>query len=167
MNSLQRLHLVGNIRTISPNEARHAGSTASLHRHGQRRRQQQRHSLERGGCRYRVGRPPEFGGPGDVWSPEGLLVAAVADCFVLTFRGIARTAKLDWLTLDCKAEGKLDKLDGMTQFTEFKVTAELTVPAGANEKKAATILQKAEKYCLITNSMKAESHLDASVIVGD
>ena len=111
--------------------------------------------------------PPEFGGPGDVWSPEGLLVAAVADCFVLTFRGIARTAKLDWLTLECKAEGTLDKLAGMTQFTKFKVAAELTVPPGTNEKKAATILQKAEKYCLITNSMKAESHLDGSVIVGD
>lgn len=111
--------------------------------------------------------PPEFGGPGDVWSPEGLLVAAVADCFVLTFRGIARSAKLDWLTLECKTEGTLDKLDGITQFTGFKVTAELTVPPGTNEKKAATLLQKAEKYCLITNSMKAESHLDASVIVGD
>ena len=109
--------------------------------------------------------PPEFGGPGDVWSPEGLLVAAVADCFVLTFRGIARTAKLDWLTLECKAEGTLDKLAGMTQFTKFKVAAELTVPPGTNEKKAATILQKAEKYCLITNSMKAESHLEAEVVV--
>ena len=34
--------------------------------------------------------PTEFGGPGDRWSPETLFVAAVADCFVLTFRGIAR-----------------------------------------------------------------------------
>ncbi|MDJ0750457.1 MAG: OsmC family protein [Woeseiaceae bacterium] len=109
--------------------------------------------------------PPEFGGPGDVWSPEGLLVAAVADCFVLTFRAIARSARLDWLTLECKADGTLDKLDGMTQFTEFKVTAELLVPSGTNEKKAATLLQKAEKHCLITNSMKAASHLDAGVIV--
>jgi organic hydroperoxide reductase OsmC/OhrA len=33
--------------------------------------------------------PTEFGGPGDRWSPETLFVAAVADCFVLTFRGIA------------------------------------------------------------------------------
>ncbi len=111
--------------------------------------------------------PPEFGGPGDVWSPEGLLVAAVADCFVLTFRGIARKAKLDWLTLECRTEGTLDKLDGLTQFVDFRVAAELTVPPGANEKKAATILQKAEKYCLITNSLKADSHLEASVIVGD
>ena len=30
--------------------------------------------------------PAEFGGPGDRWSPETLLVAAVADCFILTFR---------------------------------------------------------------------------------
>ncbi len=111
--------------------------------------------------------PPEFGGPGDVWSPEGLLVAAVADCFVLTFRGIARKAKVEWRSLECKAEGTLDKLDGQTQFVDFKVTAVLTVVPGANEKKAATILQKAEKYCLITNSLKADSHLEASVIVGD
>ena len=30
--------------------------------------------------------PAEFGGPGDRWSPETLLAAAVADCFVLGFR---------------------------------------------------------------------------------
>jgi organic hydroperoxide reductase OsmC/OhrA len=30
--------------------------------------------------------PAEFGGPGDRWSPETLLAAAVGDCFVLTFR---------------------------------------------------------------------------------
>lgn len=30
--------------------------------------------------------PTEFGGPGDRWSPETLLVAAVADCFVLARR---------------------------------------------------------------------------------
>ena len=36
--------------------------------------------------------PAEFGGPGDKWSPESLLVAAVADCFILTFRAIARAS---------------------------------------------------------------------------
>jgi organic hydroperoxide reductase OsmC/OhrA len=47
--------------------------------------------------------PPEFGGPGDVWSPETMLVGAIVDCFVLSFRAIARTAKLEWLTLECQA----------------------------------------------------------------
>ena len=108
--------------------------------------------------------PPEFGGPGDVWSPETLLVGAVADCFILSFRAIARTARLDWSGLTCKAEGTLEKVEKLTQFTGFTVTATLTVPAGTNEAKARTILEKAEKYCLITNSMKAESHLEAEVI---
>ena len=107
--------------------------------------------------------PPEFGGPGDVWSPETLLVGAVADCFILSFRAIARTAKLDWISLTCDAEGELDKVEKLTQFTGFKVRATLTIPANGNEKKAHTILEKAEKYCLITNSMKANSHLEARV----
>ncbi len=110
--------------------------------------------------------PPEFGGPGDVWSPETMLVGAVANCFILSFRAIARTAKLDWLTLECDAEGTLEKIEKFNQFTGFTVTARLTVPPGTNEKKARTILEKAEKYCLITNSMKAESHLEAEVIIG-
>ena len=111
--------------------------------------------------------PPEFGGPGDVWSPETLLVGAVADCFILSFRAIARTAKLEWLTLECEAEGELDKVEKLTQFVGFTVRATLTVPAGTSEKKANTILEKAEKYCLISNSMKAASHLVAKVIVAD
>lgn len=108
--------------------------------------------------------PPQFGGPGDAWSPEDLLVAAVADCYVLSFRAIARAAKLDWTTLTCEAEGTLDKIEKFTQFTEFKVRATLTVPTGTNEKKAHTILEKAEKYCLVTNSMKADSQLEAEVV---
>lgn len=34
--------------------------------------------------------PAEFGGPGGEWSPETLLTAAVANCFVLSFRAIAQ-----------------------------------------------------------------------------
>lgn len=109
--------------------------------------------------------PPQFGGPGDVWSPETLLVAAIADCFVLSFRAIARTARLDWMTLECEVDGELDKIEKFTQFTGFKVKATLTIPNAADNKKANAILGKAEKYCLITNSMKADSHLEAIVRV--
>ena len=107
--------------------------------------------------------PPEFGGPGDVWSPEGLLVASVADCFVLTFRAIARASKLEWKSLSCKASGTLDKIDKVTQFTAFDLDVERTVPEGTNEDKANRLLQRAEHHCLITNSLKAGSNLVATV----
>ena len=109
--------------------------------------------------------PVEFGGPGDAWSPEALLVAAVADCYALTFRAIARASKLDWTSLRCDASGTLDKLDKVTQFTAFDLNVELTVPAGTDEAKANRLLQRAEHHCLITNSLKADSELNATLCV--
>ena len=114
-----------------------------------------------------VAGPPEFGGPGDVWSPETQLVGAVASCFVLSFRAIARAARLEWDSLSCDAVGILDKIDRVTQFTGFEIRAELAVPSGTSEEKALRLMEKAEKHCLITNSMKAESTLDATVRVID
>jgi peroxiredoxin-like protein len=110
--------------------------------------------------------PAEFDGPGDQWSPETLLVAAMADCFVLTFRAIARASKLSWLSLRCDVEGTLDRVERVTQFTSFRVRASLRVPAGANEEQARRLLARAEQSCLITNSLKGASHLEASVEVG-
>ena len=45
---------------------------------------------------------PEFGGPEGYWSPESLLVASMADCFVLTFKAIARASKLEWTNISCE-----------------------------------------------------------------
>ena len=108
--------------------------------------------------------PAEFGGPGDQWSPEHLLVASVADCFILTFRAIARASKLEWVSLEASADGILDRVDRVTQFTSVTIKATLTVPADTNEEKARRLLQKAEDACLITNSMTAETHLEADII---
>lgn len=108
--------------------------------------------------------PAEFGGPGDQWSPEHLLVASVADCFILTFRAIARASKLEWVGLEVNAEGVLDRIDRVTQFTGFTVRASLTVPAGTDEAKAQRLLEKAEGACLVTASLKATCHLEADII---
>ena len=107
--------------------------------------------------------PAEFGGPGDRWSPESLLVAAVADCFVLSFRAIARASRFEWRSLQCSAVGVLDKVDGTTRFTGFEIEARLTVPEDADEARAAKLMEKAERVCLITNSLIAGSHLTAAV----
>jgi len=109
--------------------------------------------------------PAEFGGPGDKWSPETLLVAAVADCFILTFKAIARASKFSWISVNCSVEGKLDKVDRLNQFTRFDVTASLTMPSDMNEEKAMRLLEKAEQACLITNSLTADTQLTANVQV--
>lgn len=107
--------------------------------------------------------PAEFDGPGDRWSPETLLVAAVADCFILTFRAIARGSKLAWTSLSCEVEGTLDRVERVTQFTGFRVRAALRVPQGTDEARAKRLLERAEQGCLITNSLKAKSELSLTV----
>jgi organic hydroperoxide reductase OsmC/OhrA len=107
--------------------------------------------------------PTEFGGPGDRWSPETLLVAAVADCFVLTFRGIASLSRFSWGSLDCSVTGTVDRVDRVTQFTELQVHARLRVPPGTNEDQARRLLTKAEETCLVTNSLKVHPQLEAVV----
>lgn len=109
--------------------------------------------------------PEAFGGPGDRWSPEALLVAAVADCFILTFRAIARIARVPWISLRCEAEGTLDRVARVTQFTAFQVRAVLQVPPEADVEKARGLLERAEQSCLITSSLKADVHLEAEVEV--
>ena len=109
--------------------------------------------------------PAEFGGPGDLWSPESLLVAAVADCFKLTFRAIAAGSKLDWTHLSCSVDGVLDRHERVTKFVSMTVHAELTVPGDVDPERAERLLAKAEEACLITNSLAVDCHLNAKVSV--
>lgn len=109
--------------------------------------------------------PAEFGGPGDRWSPETFLVAAVADCFVLTFRAVARASKLSWTDLRCEAAGVLDRVDGVAQFTSFEIRAALDVPPGTSAEQARRALEKAEHNCLIARSLKAAVQLRTEIRV--
>ncbi len=108
--------------------------------------------------------PPEFDGPGGYWSPETLLAAAVADCFMLSFRAVARASKLDWIELSASVEAVLERVEGVTRFTRFTTRARLTVPAGTDDARARTVMEKAEKVCLVTNSLNSECHLEAEVV---
>ncbi len=110
--------------------------------------------------------PVQFGGPGDQWSPETLLVGAAADCFLLTFRAIAAASKFSWTALRCNAEGLLERVDGTARFTQLLLRARLTVPPGTDADKARRLLEKAEKGCLITNSLALRPVLTCEIESG-
>jgi organic hydroperoxide reductase OsmC/OhrA len=107
--------------------------------------------------------PPQFGGRGDLWSPETLLTAAVADCFALTFRAIARASNLPWVSIRCDARGTLDRVDRVTRFTRFALHVHLEVPEGVDHEQARRLLIAADHTCLVARSLNATSHLDAHV----
>ncbi|GAC1300249.1 MAG: hypothetical protein NVS9B2_22800 [Steroidobacteraceae bacterium] len=110
--------------------------------------------------------PKEFDGPGNQWSPEGLLTAAVADCFVLSFRAIAAASKYQWVSLEARTEGTLDRIDGKMRFTRFDTHAKLHVAEGADIDRGKKLLEKAEVTCLVANSLSSERHLTVDVAAG-
>mgnify|MGYP001602403877 CR=1 FL=1 len=107
--------------------------------------------------------PPEFDGPGGVWSPETLLCAALAACFILTFRAVSRAAKLNWLHLDCRVDGVLERVERTSQFTRFSNIVNLIVSPGTDVGAARKLLEQAEHGCLIANSLRAARSLTAEV----
>ncbi|MFZ2236461.1 MAG: OsmC family protein [Dokdonella sp.] len=111
--------------------------------------------------------PAEFGGPGDAWSPETLLVGAIADCFLLSFRAIARAGGLTWTHVRCSVDATLDRVDGVTRFTHYTLNVDLHVPSGTDTEAAQKVLHKAKKTCLISNSLSAEGEVNAVVRVED
>lgn len=108
--------------------------------------------------------PPEFGGPGGYWSPETLLTAAVGNCVLLTFRAIARASRFEWQEASAEVEGVLERIEGNSRFTQMHVRVRLVVPPGADAARARMLMEKAEKGCLISNSLTAVKHLECEVV---
>jgi organic hydroperoxide reductase OsmC/OhrA len=71
----------------------------------------------------------------------------------------------DLSSLECQVEGSLERVDGITRFTQFKTFAKLTVPKNTNAGNAQKLLERAEHVCLISNSLNGERLLQTDVLV--
>ena len=110
--------------------------------------------------------PLDFDGPGDAWSPEHLLVAAVETCFLFTLRAIARASRVEFTALELSATGTVNTQDGVMRFTEIVLRPKLTLPAGADRDRALRALDKSERSCLGSASLATPIRLEAQVVVG-
>ena len=112
--------------------------------------------------------PPEFRGHEGVWTPEHLFVGAINSCFMTTFLAIAENSKLDFVHFDAKATGKLEEHEDVgLMMTVVVLRPELTISNARDKDRALRILRKAERHCLIANSVKAAISLQPVVSVAD
>lgn len=113
-----------------------------------------------------VATPPEFPkGMAGIWSPEHLFTAAISSCFMTTFLAIAENSSLNFINLSCPAKGKLERLEGKFVMSEVLLEPVLTISNEADREKAEKIIIKAERACLISNSINSEIILKPQVIV--
>ena len=117
------------------------------------------------GC-IEVATPPEFpkGIPG-IWSPEHLFTASVNSCLMTTFLAIAENSKLDFQSFNCKAKGRLDQMDGKFLMTEIALYPKVVVTHEKDVERAQRIIEKSERACLISNSIKSKVILEMEVEV--
>ena len=109
--------------------------------------------------------PPEFGGETGMWTPEHFLLAAVASCYVATFRGMADKSNLEFHAIAVAVEGVIEKQDGCLRFTRITLRPEVTIDREADRERAGHLLEKAERGCLIARSLSAEFVLEARTAV--
>jgi len=107
--------------------------------------------------------PADFDGPGDAWSPEHLLLAAVQTCFLFTLRAVARASKVDFISLDLDAAGTVNRQEGITRFTEIVLRPRLVVPRGVDRARVLQVIEKSEKHCLVTASLSTPVRLEPDV----
>ncbi|MGM0636017.1 MAG: OsmC family protein [Bacteroidota bacterium] len=113
-----------------------------------------------------VATPPEFpGGMKHIWSPEHLFTAAVNSCLMTTFLAIAGHSKLDFISFDCNSEGVLEKVEGKFMMSKVYLYPEVVITDENQKDRANRILEKSEKACLISNSVKTEVIMKPKVIV--
>ncbi|HEY4618065.1 MAG TPA: OsmC family protein [Flavobacterium sp.] len=111
-----------------------------------------------------VATPPQFPkGMESIWSPEHLLTAAVNSCYMTTFLAIAENSKLEFLSFECSATGKLELVEGKLLMTEIALKPVLKIAKESDKDRAERILQKSEAACLISNSIKSRTSLDTTI----
>jgi len=113
-----------------------------------------------------VATPPEFPkGIKEKWTPEHLFVAAVNSCLMSTFLLVADNSKFEFISFECNAVGKIEKIDGKFAVTEITLTPKLIIPSTQNENKAKRVLEMSEKACAIANSIKTKITLESIITV--
>lgn len=109
--------------------------------------------------------PKDFDGPGDAWSPEHLLLAAVESCFLLTFQAVARASRFDFSSLEVSGRGTVDRKDGAMRFTEIVLRARLRVPKGTDRERATRMLERGGKACLVSASLSTPVRLEPEIVI--
>jgi len=83
--------------------------------------------------------PKEFGGLEGRWTPEELLLAALAGCFTTTLRAIAGNVRFDFTDLQVEASGTVRKAASGYSFSE--------------RERALDLLEKTERLCLVARAL--------------
>ena len=95
--------------------------------------------------------PAQFGGLKGRWTPEDLLITALASCFITTFHAIAESSKFEYTDLEVE------------NFNEIVIRAHLTIPCEDKRERAISLLQKAKELCLVSRALATAQSFETRI----
>ena len=97
---------------------------------------------------------PAFGGDPGRYDPEDLLVASLSSCHMLWYLYLAAEAGVVVTAYKDSARGTMALgRGGAGQFTEAVLAPEITVTAGSDAEKAASLHERAHEMCYVARSV--------------
>ncbi|MGC1450091.1 MAG: OsmC family protein [Candidatus Sulfotelmatobacter sp.] len=109
--------------------------------------------------------PKEFGGLEGRWTPEELLLAALAGCFTTTLRAIAGSAEFDFTDFQLEASGTIRKSQFGYGFSEIVICPTLKITCSEERERALDLLKKAERLCLVSRAIDVPLRFESKIEV--
>jgi len=108
----------------------------------------------------------ELGGLQGRWTPEQLLLSALAGCFTTTFHDVARSAKFDYTDLEVEIEGSVRRSRSAgSGFSEILIRPRLSVHADDQVEAGLNLLRRTKALCLISRAITVPQTLEPTVEV--
>lgn len=99
--------------------------------------------------------PPEFGGPGETYSPEDLYALSLMNCYFATFKYIAEKSKLIYDSISAEATLNVGKGDRAALWME-SIVIDVTIVGCPNKERALKMLESTKSQCMIINSVNTK-----------
>jgi organic hydroperoxide reductase OsmC/OhrA len=101
----------------------------------------------------------------DRWSPEDVLVAAVASCYAVTLVAIASRTQTPMHELAIRAEGTVGR-EGREPFGFKTIRLDVTATTDAGcESELAAATERAEAACIVSNALRIPVSADVTIRV--
>jgi organic hydroperoxide reductase OsmC/OhrA len=107
--------------------------------------------------------PAQFGGLEGRWTPEDLLITALASCFTTTFHTIAGYSGFEYTDLAVEAIGTVIKTDSGYAFREIVVRPSLTILSEEYRGRAISLLHRAKTLCLVSRALTTAQKFEARI----
>jgi organic hydroperoxide reductase OsmC/OhrA len=110
---------------------------------------------------------PNFRGDASLWNPEDALVAALSSCHFLSYAALCARSGVEVIAYEDSATGTMDRVDGVTRFTEVMLRPHVTISAGSDANKARSLHARAHEICFIASSVAFDVKHEATIVVAD